>query len=97
MTTSEKIWVFDKHSAATYDRHWVKLSALKDVLHLFTRIVLSELPEDARILCVGAGTGEDIFGLAHHYPQWRFTAVDPSVLMITLSRTRKRGRPYSGK
>ena len=25
MTTSEKSWVFDQHSAATYDRHWEKL------------------------------------------------------------------------
>ncbi len=86
MVSSEKNWVFDKHDAAAYDRHWVKLSALKDVLHLFTRIVLSELPEHAHILCIGAGTGDDIFGLAHHYPQWRFTAVDPSASMMEICR-----------
>lgn len=93
MTASGKDWAFDKHNAQIYDKQWAKLSALKEALHLFTRVVLSELPEDAHILCVGAGTGEDLFGLAHQYPHWHFTAVDPSEPMMEVcqSRAQKQG------
>jgi len=90
VTSSERDWGFDADSAAAYDKHWMKLSALKDALHLLTRIVLSQLPKDAHILCVGAGTGDDILGLAPHYPHWRFTAVDPSESMMELCQEKMR-------
>lgn len=78
--------IFDKDCSENYDQYWTKLSVLNDALHLLTRIIFSELPEDAHILCVGAGTGEDILGLAGENPGWRFTAVDPSVAMLEMCK-----------
>lgn len=79
---------FDESHAATYDDTFVKLSAFKDAMHLVTRLALAELPADARVLCVGAGTGAELLYLAEAFPGWRFTAVDPSEPMLRRCRAR---------
>jgi tRNA (cmo5U34)-methyltransferase len=78
---------FDQQ-AATYDRQWAKLSPLSACLHFLTGTVLSKLPGDARILCVGAGTGAEMIYLAQHFPGWHFTAVEPSAPMLEVCRNR---------
>jgi tRNA (cmo5U34)-methyltransferase len=52
------------------------------------RAPLSQLPEDARILVVGSGTGSEILVLAQRHPNWRFEAVEPAEQMLALSRRR---------
>ncbi|WP_232288441.1 class I SAM-dependent methyltransferase [Anaeromyxobacter sp. K] len=69
---------------------------MRDALHLVTRLALGELPAQARILCVGAGTGAELLSLAAAFPGWRFTAVDPSEPMLRRCRARAprpRGSP----
>ncbi len=55
-------------------------------MHFLIRLVLADLPPRARILCVGVGTGAEIFSLAHAYPEWTFTGVDPSAPMLAVCR-----------
>lgn len=90
MKTPKKNMVFDEDCSKKYDKYWVKLSAMKEALHLLTQVVLSELPRDAHILCIGAGTGEEIFGLGRHHPHWRFTAVDTSRHMLEICQRKAR-------
>ena len=78
---------FDQQ-AASYDRQWTRLAPVRDGLHLLVSAVFSDLPDDARILCVGAGTGAEITYLANKFPQWRFTAVEPSAPMLEVCRRR---------
>lgn len=78
---------FDK-MAESYDEMWVKLAPINDALHLLIGGVLAKLPEQAKILCVGAGTGAEIVYLAKRFPQWTFTAVDPSAGMLDVCRER---------
>ena len=79
--------LFDQQ-AASYDQQWRKLAPINDALHLLTRTVLAELPPQAHILCVGAGTGAEILALAQNFPEWRFTAVEPSSAMLDVFRRR---------
>lgn len=79
--------IFDQQ-AATYDEKWSRLAPINSALHLLTSAVLSELPQAARILCVGAGTGAEILHLAPKFPGWHFTAVEPSVAMLNVLRQR---------
>lgn len=79
-------FVFDQERATNYDKLFAKLAPLRDALHFLTRMVLSELPDNARILCVGAGTGLELIYLAQQFPQWQFTAVDPAAPMLNLCR-----------
>lgn len=79
--------VFDQQ-AATYDDQWSKLAPVRDTVHLLIEALFTELPQRARILCVGAGTGAEILYLAARFPDWQFTAVEPSGRMLDVCRRR---------
>lgn len=77
---------FDEAHAAAYDQKFAKLAPIRDALHLLIQAVFSPLPAQARILCVGAGTGAEIMYLAQKNPGWHFTAVEPSAPMLAVFR-----------
>jgi tRNA (cmo5U34)-methyltransferase len=80
--------LFNKQAARSYNARNHKISAINDNLHLLIRLVLKDLPEQAKILCVGIGTGNDIFALAEEYPEWKFLGVDPSEDMLDVCQSR---------
>jgi len=86
MQRQEPPSAFGPEHAAVYDSRYEKLSAMRDALYLLTSGVLADLPEEARILCVGAGTGNELIYLAQKYPRWQFTAVEPSPSMLEICR-----------
>jgi tRNA (cmo5U34)-methyltransferase len=88
MSESSSVQHFDQQKAAQYEARWAPLAPLRDSLHLQMRLILHALPADARILCVGAGTGAELLALARAFPGWRFTAVDPSAPMLEVCRQR---------
>lgn len=45
--------VFDKKIAPIYDERNKKLTTFKNALHLTLEFAFQDLPQDARILCVG--------------------------------------------
>jgi len=79
---------FNREIAAAYDRRNSALAPISDGLHFLLRLVLADLPADARILCVGVGTGAEILALAKAYPGWSFVGVDPSEDMLAVGRDR---------
>lgn len=80
--SENKMVSFDMERAILYDQRNRKLSPLSEALHLQMRIILSGLPSDANILCVGAGTGTELLYLAKAFPSWHFTALDPAEAML---------------
>lgn len=88
MKNQESPVFFDQKSASSYDEKWAKIAPTRDALHFLIRFILSELPEDANILCVGAGTGLELIDLAQNFPRWRFTAVEPAAPMLEICRRR---------
>jgi tRNA (cmo5U34)-methyltransferase len=80
--------IFNQECASSYDKQRAKLAPMKDALHLLIRTVLCELPANARILCVGVGTGSELIYLAKAFPQWRFTAIEPAAAMLDICRRR---------
>jgi len=80
--------VFSKKNASSFDKQRARLAPLKDALHLCTRTILSELPVDAQVLCIGVGTGSELIYLAQEFPQWHFTAVEPAPAMLNICRQR---------
>ncbi len=77
--------LFDQKAAASYDQQ-TSLLAGRETLFSLMRLILLELPADARILCVGAGTGTEMIALAQAFPQWQFTAVEPAPAMLDICR-----------
>lgn len=77
---------FDQDHAAKYDERFAKLAAMRDALHLLISAVFADLPDNARVLCVGAGTGHELLYLAQKFPQWRFVVVEPSAPMLGICR-----------
>ena len=80
--------LFNQQHAAEYDKRFAKVGAMREVLHLFTGALFADLPTEARILCVGAGTGQELIYLAQKFPHWHFTAVEPSAPMLEVCRRR---------
>ncbi|VUD62788.1 tRNA (cmo5U34)-methyltransferase [Thalassocella blandensis] len=73
---------FGKDHAKIYDKRWEKLGAINQCLYLQSEIIFQSLPQEARILCVGCGTGRELFYLAEKFPHWQFTALDTSEAML---------------
>jgi len=80
--------VFDKERATSHDKRLAKLAPMREALHLFIRMVLAELPVDARVLCIGVGTGQELLDLGRAFPQWQFTVVEPAAPMLDICRQR---------
>lgn len=79
--------VFDKQ-ASVYEEQQKKLAPIHDGLYFQLEWILSDLPESAQILCVGLGAGAELSYLANRFPNWHFTAVEPSAAMLDVCRKR---------
>lgn len=77
---------FDQKRADLHDKRFAKLAPMRKSLHLFTRMILGALSTESRGLCVGAGVGPELFYLAEAFPEWKFTAVEPSSAMLRVCR-----------
>jgi tRNA (cmo5U34)-methyltransferase len=87
MNQDEIKTLFDQQ-AANYDTQWAKTAPIRNCLHFLLSSVFSGLPENANILCVGVGTGDELIYLAKQNPGWTFTAVEPSGGMLDVCRRR---------
>ncbi len=85
MRSDEIKAVFDQQ-AANYDERWARTAPIRNALHFLLEVVFAPLPAEARVLCIGAGTGEEILHLAQCRPGWTFTAVEPSGAMLHVLR-----------
>lgn len=88
MCDSNRVDHFDEEHAARYDERFGRLAPMREALHFLAAMALQVLPADARVLCAGAGTGEELLALAARFPNWRFVAVDPSAPMLVRCRRR---------
>ena len=80
--------IFDKNFAEKYDEQYEKMNAITDHMYFLIELILQDLPENARILCVGAGTGKEIIYLAERFPNWQFVAVEPSQSMLAVCQSK---------
>lgn len=85
MNTDEIKALFDQQ-APNYDERWARMAPVNDGLYFLLETRFSELPSDAHILCVGAGTGKELLHFAKKFPNWQFTAVEPSGVMVEVCR-----------
>lgn len=53
---------------------------------MLIRLILADLPNHTRVLCVGARTGAELLALAEAFPHWQFTAVEPAEPMLAVCR-----------
>lgn len=88
--------IFDQQ-ASSYDDRWARTSPIRDALHFLLEAVFAGLPANARILCVGIGTGEEIDYLAKRYPHWTFAAVEPSIPMLDVFRDKAEKGGYASR
>lgn len=96
MRREELKTVFDQQ-AAGYDKQWNNMAPIRNGLYFLLEFVFVDLPADARLLCVGVGTGVELAHLAHKFPRWRFTAVDPSGEMLNLCRRRAEKEGFTSR
>ena len=86
MTEQKTTEHFGKEGAAHYDKGRAKLQPIKDALFVFMDGAFAGLKDDAHVLIVGAGTGEDLLFLAERHAGWRFTVVEPADAMMAVCR-----------
>lgn len=89
--------LFSKDMAVAYDERNSKLAAIADNMHFLIRLALQHLPVRARILCVGVGTGAEVFSLAKAFPEWTFLGLDPSAEMLEVCGERLEAAGMRGR
>lgn len=87
MDDQELRTVFDR-MASGYDSKSDRIAPIYNGLYFLLESVFTALPQDARLLCVGVGTGTEVLHLASVFPGWSFTAVEPSGAMLDICRQR---------
>lgn len=77
----------DPHAVAGYAEGAIqKVPGLRDMQRM-ARLLLEEcVPEDGRVLVLGAGGGMELRTFAEAQPGWRLCGVDPSAPMLALAR-----------
>ncbi|MBE0378184.1 class I SAM-dependent methyltransferase [Pseudoalteromonas prydzensis] len=85
MNKDELKTLFDQQ-AVNYDQQWQKMSPINTGLHFFLNTIFAKLPQHAHFLCIGVGTGKELIYLAQQFPDWHFTAVEPSSQMLNVCR-----------
>ncbi len=78
--------LFNRERADVYDKQTDLWASSREAMFGFMRLIFADLTGDAHILCVGAGTGTELVALAEHFPNWRFTAVEPAPAMLDVCR-----------
>lgn len=58
-----------------------------DMLRMAELLLAEEVPDEGRVLVVGAGGGLELKRFAESHPGWQFCGVDPAAPMLTLART----------
>ena len=96
MHPDEIVALFDQQ-AAGYDRQWARTAPIRECLYLLLDPMLAGLPPDARILCIGVGTGLEMAHLAQAHPGWSFTAVEPSGAMLEACRARAEAEGFAAR
>lgn len=76
------VQIFDEMGGVSYDQGNSLFYPVNNNLHFLNMLVLKDLPVDARILCVGVGTGADIIDLAKVNKGWRFVGIEPAGSML---------------
>jgi tRNA (cmo5U34)-methyltransferase len=74
--------------AKSYDEKNRQLAPISDNMHFLIRLILKNAPKQARVLCVGVGTGAEILSLSKAFPEWNFVGVDPSSGMLEVCKDR---------
>lgn len=80
--------LYGEEWAARYEEYANASIAGREGLFRLADACLADLPEVARILVIGCGTGSEILALASRHPGWRFEAVDPAEQMLAVCRRR---------
>ncbi|QDU54040.1 class I SAM-dependent methyltransferase [Aeoliella mucimassa] len=88
--------LFDQQ-AANYDQQWAKMAPLREALLYLLESQFADLPDDAKVLCVGVGTGAEMAHLASRHPRWQFTAVEPSGQMLEVCRARMQQQGFADR
>ena len=76
------VQIFEDMGVEAYDGFNSNFKSLSKNMHILTMLTLQDIPSDAKILCVGVGTGADIIELAKINKGWTFTGIDPAKTML---------------
>lgn len=82
MSKEAMVQIFDDMGGDVYDKNNSLFFPVHQNLQFLMQLILKDLPHNARILCVGVGTGADIIDLAKANQEWTFVGLDPAASML---------------
>lgn len=89
---------FDAEYGAAYERTARQMAPARDTSYALAWLLLKHaLPEQARVLIVGTGTGKELATFGAAQPSWTFTGVETSSQMVGLTRETLRGAGLEGR
>lgn len=97
MSTNPMVKIFEEMGGDLYDKNNSHFKAIHNNLQFLIKLVLSDLPENARVLCVGVGTGADLIDLATEKQSWSFVGLDPAGPMLKTCEQKLKDKNLSNR
>ena len=79
---NDMVKIFEDMGGEHYDKNNASFHAVLEMVQTLNSLILKDLPENARILSVGIGTGADIIELAKNNPKRSFVGIEPAKAML---------------
>lgn len=87
--------MYGEEWAARFEEYANASIAGRDGLFRLADASLADLPDVARVLVVGCGTGSEILALASRHAGWRFEAIEPAQGMLAVCQKRLESAGFS--
>lgn len=83
--------------ANEYDLRASRTKPVMDAIYFSIYLILKDMKENSEIICVGAGTANEVIFLADKFPKYKFTCIEPAPEMVEIIKNKVKQHGIEGR